>query len=461
VTARGKFRLAGPAAWPDPGLHDPISRRPEASEPSVPRIAPAAPAPAAPRSRARAWLGPLSLVALLFAFLLGLDLMGLSFKLFGKGFAELLIARTANPFVGLLVGILATSLVQSSSTTTSMTVGLVAAGALTIEGAIPIIMGANIGTSVTNTLVSMAQITRREEFRRAFAGATIHDFFNLLTVLILFPLEFQFHLLRRAASYLEGVLEGSGGIELFDPLNAVVRPVARWVSGSLLASSGAFTLLAGILLLFFALKFLVDLLKDLVSSRAERILDRTLFRSALAAIGAGTLITVMVQSSSITTSVMVPLVGSGVVTLEQLFPFTIGANLGTTVTALLASLATGNPAAVSVALSHLLFNVFGALIIYPFPPIRAIPLALARGLGNLGSRNRPVAIAYVILVFFGLPILLLFLSGAFRNDPSEAPPAAPPAVEEPAAPEAGEQPAPAAALTGSGTHEVRLEVHDV
>ena len=103
----------------------------------------------------------------------------------------------------------------------------------------------------------------------------------------------------------------------------------------------------------------------------------------------------MVQSSSITTSVMVPLVGAGVVTLEQLFPFTIGANLGTTVTALLAALATGNPAAVSVALSHLLFNVFGALIIYPFPPIRAIPLALARGMGNLGSRNRPAAIAYV------------------------------------------------------------------
>jgi sodium-dependent phosphate cotransporter len=157
------------------------------------------------RSWRRSALGPLALVGLLFAFFLGLDLMGLSFKLFGKGFAEMLIERTANPFVGLLVGILATSLVQSSSTTTSMTVGLVAAGALTIDGAIPIIMGANIGTSVTNTLVSMAQITRREEFRRAFAGATLHDFFNLLTVLILFPLELSFHVLRRSASYLEGV----------------------------------------------------------------------------------------------------------------------------------------------------------------------------------------------------------------------------------------------------------------
>lgn len=381
--------------------------------PSSLRAPEAARAPAPPWRRA---LGPLALIGLLFAFFLGLDLMGLAFKLFGKGFAEMLIERTANPFVGLLVGILATSLVQSSSTTTSMTVGLVAAGALTIDGAIPIIMGANIGTSVTNTLVSMAQISRREEFRRAFAGATIHDFFNLLTVLVLFPLELYFHILRRAASALERVLEGSGGIELFDPLKAVVRPVAEWLSGSLLGSSGGLTLAAGLLLLFFALKLLVDLLKSLASSRAERLLDRTLFRSALSAIGAGTLITVMVQSSSITTSVIVPLVGAGVVTLEQLFPFTIGANLGTTVTALLAALATGHPAAVSVALAHLLFNLMGSLLIYPLPPIRAIPLALARGLGNLAARNRPAAVAYVIAVFYGLPVLLLFLSGAFSGD---------------------------------------------
>lgn len=403
--------------------------------PASGRSKPAGPEPPpGRRSWHRTALGVLALAALLFGFFLGLDLMGLSFKLFGKGFAELLIARTANPFVGLLVGILATSLVQSSSTTTSMTVGLVAAGALTIDGAIPIIMGANIGTSVTNTLVSMAQITRREEFRRAFAGATLHDFFNLLTVVILFPLELYFHVLRRSASWLEGVLEGSGGIQLLDPLKAVVRPVAEWVSGDLLGSSGALTLAAGVLFLFFALKFLVDLLKELVSSRAERILDRTLFRSATAAVGAGALITVMVQSSSITTSVMVPLVGAGVVTLEQLFPLTIGANLGTTVTALLAALATGHPAAVSVAIAHLMFNVFGSLLIYPFPPIRKIPLAMARGLGSLGSRNRPAAIAYVLVVFFGLPLLFLFLSGSFRGgDPLPLEPAREPApVEEPA-----------------------------
>ena len=131
----------------------------------------------------------LALLALLFGFFLGLDMMGLSFKLFGSGLAQELIERTSNPFVGLIIGILATTLVQSSSTTTSLTVGLVAAGALSIEGAVPIVMGANIGTSVTCALVSLVHVRRKEEFQRAFAGATIHDFFNCLAVLILLPLE--------------------------------------------------------------------------------------------------------------------------------------------------------------------------------------------------------------------------------------------------------------------------------
>lgn len=382
--------------------------RPMSRPPAGARVAaPALRVPPPPRRRfAAVALRVLLLALLLYAFFLGLDLMGLAFKLFGKGFAERLIATSADPFIGLFVGILATSLVQSSSTTTSMTVGLVAAGALSIDGAIPVIMGANIGTSVTNTLVSLGHVTRREEFRRALAGATVHDFFNWLTVLILFPLELATGYLSRTASALERLLEGIGGIHLLDPLKPLVRPVASGIS-ELLGGSGTLTLIAGLLLLFAALKLLVDLLKALVSARAERLLDRTVFRSPLAAIGAGAAITVMVQSSSVTTSVMVPLVGAGVVTLEQMFPFTLGANVGTTVTALLAALATGHPAAVSVALAHVLFNVTGGLLIYPLKPVRAVPLALARGLGRLGSRNRPLAVVYVAVVFFVLPALLL------------------------------------------------------
>jgi sodium-dependent phosphate cotransporter len=351
-----------------------------------------------------------ALLALLFGFFLGLDLMGLSFKLFGAGFAETLIERTSNPLAGLFIGILATTLVQSSSTTTSMTVGLVAAGALTIEGSIPIIMGANIGTSVTNTLVSLAHVTRREEFKRAFAGATMHDFFNWMAVVVLLPLEIATGYLAKSAGWLTGLLEGTGGINMLNPLQQAVRPIAEAVVG-LLGNSGALTLVAGIALIIVCLKLLVDLLKNVLSGQAEQALHGSLFRSAPAAILAGLAMTVMVQSSSITTSVMVPLIGAGIVTLEQALPFTIGANIGTTITALLAALATGQPAALTVALAHLVFNLTAAVLIYLPPMVRAIPLALARGLGELGARNRLLAAGYILLVFFGLPLALLFLTG--------------------------------------------------
>ncbi|HVS16694.1 MAG TPA: Na/Pi symporter [Thermoanaerobaculia bacterium] len=371
--------------------------------------------PAAPaRSRVFLWI---ALLVVLYAFFVGLEMMGLSFKLFGRGFAEGLITRTANPFSGLLIGILATTLVQSSSTTTSMTVALVAGGALTVEGAIPIIMGANIGTSVTNTIVSLGHVTRREEFRRAFAGATLHDFFNWLTVLVLLPLELLTGYLRRSALWFEEIVVGVGGQKLFDPLKAVVAPAAGLLA-RVLGESPVAVLLGGLLLLFLALRYLVKILRVLLSSQAEAVLHRTLFRSPAVAIVAGAVVTVMVQSSSISTSVMVPLVGAGVITLVQLFPFTIGANIGTTVTAIIASLATGSPAAITIAFSHLLFNLSGMVLIYFLPPVRRIPLWLASRMGDVAARNRVAAVAYVLIAFYVVPIILLLATGAFHSSES-------------------------------------------
>jgi solute carrier family 34 (sodium-dependent phosphate cotransporter) len=368
-----------------------------------------APPEARARSRALLWI---ALLVVLYSFFVGLEMMGLSFKLFGKGFAEALIARTANPFTGLLIGILATTLVQSSSTSTSMTVALVAGGALTVEGAIPIIMGANIGTSVTNTIVSLGHVTRREEFRRAFAGATLHDFFNWLTVLILLPLELFTGYLRRSALWFEEIVVGVGGQKMLDPLKVLVAPAAHLLA-RLVGESGVAVLLVGLLLLFLALRYLVKILRILLSAQAEAVLHRTLFRSPAVALLAGASVTVMVQSSSISTSVMVPLVGAGVISLVQLFPFTVGANIGTTVTAIIASLATGSPAAITIAFSHLLFNLTGMGLVYFVPPMRRIPLWLASRMGDVAARSRVAAVAYVVIAFYLVPVALLFFSGAF------------------------------------------------
>ncbi len=377
------------------------------------------------------------LVLLLLSFFLSLELMGMSFKFMGKGFAEGLLEKTANPFVGLFVGILATTLVQSSSTTTTMTVGLVAGGALTLEGAVPIIMGANIGTSVTNTIVSLAQVNRKEEFRRAFAGATIHDFFNWMAVLILLPLELAFGFLAKGGQFASHILSDVGGAKLFNPIKAMIHPVAEWVAG-MLGDSGVLVLLTAVLLLFYTLKKLVDILRSLLASRAERMIHATLFRSPPAAIASGALVTAAVQSSSITTSVAVPLVGAGVVTLEQVFPFTVGANIGTTVTAMLGAMQSGNETAIAVAFAHLFFNIGGMVLIYVPPFVRWIPLKLARAMGDLGARNRVAAVAYMFLMFYVLPFCLLLASGVLRPD-ADADPAAPVAIEEPAGEENPEE----------------------
>ena len=356
----------------------------------------------------KVWLQLILLAVVLYSFLVSIGLLGSSFKLFGKGLASQLIEMTSNPMIGLVAGVLATTLAQSSSTTTSITVSMVAAGALTIEGAIPVIMGANIGTSVTNTLVSMGHITRPEEFRRALAGATVHDFFNLCCVLLLLPLEMATGYLQWLATTATSVFSGVGGMSFSSPLKALTNPAVGYLL-ELVGKNPTIGVILALVIMYVALKFLVDLAKGIVVQRSGRLLNKYLFGAPLVAMLFGAALTVLVQSSSITTSIVVPLVGAGILTLEAVFPFTLGANVGTTVTAMLAALATGNIAAVTVAFAHLFFNLSGISLIYPLKPIRQIPLAMARWLAQLTSRNRAYALVYVIGVFYVIPSALILV----------------------------------------------------
>ena len=347
------------------------------------------------------------LIAVLYLFLVSIGLMGSAFKLFGKDLARQLIEMTSNPLVGLVAGILATSIVQSSSTTTSITVGLVAAGGLSIEGAIPIVMGANIGTSVTCILVSLGHITRREEFRRALAGATVHDFFNLITVVVLFPLEVSTGYLRYLSSYAARAFAGVGGLKVASPLKLAVQPTVDALT-DLLWQNGTLVLIVSLVMLYLALKFLVDLTRGLVVRRAERFLHRYLFGSPLLAMMFGLFLTALVQSSSITTSLVIPLVGAGILTVEQIFPYTLGANVGTTVTAMLAAMSTANVAAVTIAFAHFFFNVSGIVMVYPIRQIRFLPIRMAHLFAALTSRSRGLAVAYILVMFYGIPGLMIF-----------------------------------------------------
>ncbi|MEE9549608.1 MAG: Na/Pi symporter, partial [Candidatus Binatia bacterium] len=287
----------------------------------------------------------IQLLIFLYLFLFSISLMGASLKMFGKGFAETLIASTSVPLVGLFIGILATSLIQSSSSTTAIVVGMVGGDVLTVSNAIPIIMGANIGTSVTNTLVSLAHINRSVEFRRSFSASIVHDFFNLLSVLVIFPLQYFTNFLGTAATFMSDQFQNVGGLQLFNPVKAATKPLvnllAHWIG-----QYPWILLVLSLILLLVSLRFMVNALRGMVVKKAEVWFDRVLFRTAIRAFVVGLLLTILVQSSSITTSLIIPMAGAGILTLEQIFPYTLGANVGTTFTAMLASLVTASPSAV-------------------------------------------------------------------------------------------------------------------
>ncbi len=351
-------------------------------------------------------------LAALYMFLVGINGMSSAIKHMGAGVAESIFTATSNPFVALFIGVFATVLFQSSSTTTSLIVGMVSSGALGISGAIPMIMGANIGTTVTNTIVSVGHINKGNEFKRAFAASTVHDFFNILAVLIIFPLEITFHfiekLARASAEVLFGTMLNVDVLQAKSPIKIAVKSGAKLIE-SFTFDNDIFYLVISVLITFICLVSIVKLLRSLVLEKIEAFFDQYIFKTALRAIGFGIVLTIMVQSSSITTSLVVPLAGAGVLTLKKIFPFTLGANIGTTVTALLAAL-TGTVAALVAAISHLLFNIFGIAVIYGIPQLRAIPLFLAEKISELAVKNKFIPVIYLLIVFGAIPLSIILLT---------------------------------------------------
>jgi sodium-dependent phosphate cotransporter len=363
----------------------------------------------------------LAVFGLLFVFLVGVRGLGGGFRLLGEDLIQSFFTATENPFMGLLVGLLATTVVQSSSVTTAMIVGLVAApeNPLPLLNAVPMVMGANIGTTVTATIVALGHIGRREEFERAFPVAICHDVFNYLAVLVLLPLELFTGFLQSTAGWLTGSLGNFGGFVYRSPLSTVLglglAPISA-VNEALFTTEGSqavFLIMVSGFLIFGALFFIVKVMSGAVQSRVESAVNKALGVNAVVSILIGVLVTIMVQSSSITTSLLVPLAGAGLLRLERAFPVTLGANIGTTVTGFLAAMAVTGvnaTAGLQIALVHLFFNLSGTLMIYPIPAVRNIPLRISRRISRLAVRSRRLTLVGVGLLFYGLPALAVFFS---------------------------------------------------
>jgi len=510
------------------------------------------------------------LVASLYVFIVGVQLLGDAFRCLGGRSAGNMFAAISNPIAGLMTGVLATVMVQSSSTSTSIVVGLVGSGKMDVQAGIPVIMGANIGTSVTNTIVSMGHAGDRLQLERAFAGATVHDIFNCLSALTLLPLELIIaaiqgeggplywltHVITKAVvggKRADEVVDSpfiTKNHELFDspvitsPVAALfiknnkyiikalpLKPPVEHESGaadtnatncdarrlaalaseidaagnevdgsdgprSLLSrrmaddgkadcshyycvtrdldklfgriskqaypteltpcedhiihpkcdaekelcylnadkyykeyvtdsriiedgfTKGAGDVGGGILALFFALFFLCvglsvlcKLLGLLLMAKVKPLIAKATRLPGIFSLVIGLVITIIVQSSSVVTSALTPFCGVGVLPLEKMLPLTLGANMGTTITALITSLESLKfEAAVQIALVHLFFNIIGILIWYPIPPMRRVALSLSKTLGLYASFYRFVPILYIIITFVILPGIALGVS---------------------------------------------------
>ncbi|UJR28994.1 hypothetical protein I4U23_010212 [Adineta vaga] len=422
----------------------------------------------------------ISLLLLLYIFVCSLDVMSSAFRLVGgkitgKAFTE--GAVLSNPIAGLMLGLLATVIVQSSSTSTSIVVSMVSSSILPVRRAIPIIMGANIGTSVTNTIVALTQSNRRDEFRRAFAGATVHDMFNWVTVIVLLPLEIAsgllFHLTevitqrisldRKASSnpqflnvltkplthriiqldekVIQNIALGSNesdislvkrycsfknttdenGIFVLTPEKhcAFLFSTTSWPDWGI----GLLLLVLSLICLCTCLVLLVKLLQSVLKGTISTVIHKTVnanfpgifhHLTPYLAIGVGCIFTILVQSSSIFTSTLTPLVGLGIITLERMYPFTLGSNIGTTITGIMAALTATTALelrnSLQIALCHTFFNVFGILLWFPIPFMRNVPIKLAKKLGEITAEYRWFAIVYIVASFFLIPLTVFAIS---------------------------------------------------
>ncbi|MEC7119755.1 MAG: Na/Pi symporter [Pseudomonadota bacterium] len=374
-----------------------------------------------PESSQPHWLSWLFVVVLIYVLLVAVGAVGDGFKLASGDNAKALFNFASNPIIALIIGVVATALIQSSSTVTSVIVGLVAGG-MPIEIAIPMVMGANIGTSLTSTLVSLGHIRNGEEFRRAFSAATIHDSFNILAVALLLPIELVFRPLARSSAWLAERLVSDASVSMGDLnfMKVILSPASdslKWLVSALPnVWAGVSLIVIGVALILLVVSLVGRILRRLMIGRAKRILHTAVGHGPISGMTSGAVMTVLVQSSSTTTALIVPLAGTGVFSLKQVYPFTLGCNVGTTITALLAATAiTGATAvfALQIALVHLLFNVFAIVLIYVLPFLRPVPIYMAETLATLAQRNKLYVLAYIAGVFFVIPLAIVAISQWF------------------------------------------------
>ncbi|WP_080796761.1 Na/Pi symporter [Corynebacterium pacaense] len=335
-----------------------------------------------------------------------------------------------NPLVGLLIGILATAVVQSSTTTTTLTVAAVGSGLVSVPVAVPLIMGANIGTTITALIVAFSYVGDRREFRLAFSTAAMHMWFKILVVGILAPIELILHPLQRISSTLSELILGRGVSTI--PTTGMIRGLTDPII-DLIGMNGLFgaigsdrvaavlCLVTGSLFILLAVRVMSNQLRIITAATAHTLMDffatapgspRPTYRRSFLGFGAGALFTVLVTASSVTVASMLPFAVSGTMKRRAILPVILGANVGTTLTALLATLAVvgdNGEFALRAALIHVLINLTGALVVLGIPKLGDAICLLSAATAKVARRSYSISLAVILGLYIAVPALVLVI----------------------------------------------------
>ncbi len=371
----------------------------------------------------------------IFLFISSLEGVKSGFKLiffeWQKSILTMITDNTA-PLTGLAIGILSTALVQSSSAVIAATMvsmsGMVASGLPMVDAmrfGVPMVLGANIGTTVTNTIVifGVRRGMTMNEFGDTIPGVIVDDVYEALTIGIFFILEMTTGAISKTTLRIGEYLSSSLGLKavlasfdktiidivikepLINPLkNLIVDFTGQRIGGVVLFVFWFLTII-------FSMGLITKGLENLIQTDWEEKIKMA-FNSPARSFFTGFSITWLVGSSSIGTSLIIPFLATKVVDLKKAYPYLCGCNMGTTVDlSQIYGYLAGGMVGVMLGLAHVMLNIV-ALLLWLVSPLRFVPVRIAEWIGAIIQTNENAAIRlviWVIVLFFLLPIVLIYI----------------------------------------------------
>lgn len=408
-----------------------------------------------------------SFLLLSYVFLVGLVLFGISTQVLGGCNSTILVGKSSNPVTAVMAGVLVTSLFQSSMISNICFGTLAIYSGIDVKTAFYLTMGANVGNSVTSSIVAISHIRDKSLLERAVAGSSVNTIYSFLTISIFLPLEILSGVLLRLgnaiapdSSSLNYAWRGLVGLIVHPVTDFLIIPNQSYLQGLMadptVSCNSAYPVtcvednatfetctagfiacnsangrcpvffhdgatmqkdmqyaalsmsiaIAAMLISLFGMVKLVN--KSLINTPIEVIAKLSTHNNyALMLMGCGS--SILLSSSSVTECAVMPLVATGILELEQMFPWCLGSNMGVAISNMFLAWSTGSNVYLQVAIANVFFNLFGTMIWYPFPYLREFPLHAALVVGIVTRYWRFVSIIYFAITFIVGPLLVLGL----------------------------------------------------